>query len=207
MQVSNWFANARRRLKNVVQESHCSWSKRLRLYNQFVQGNAELLSISSDDSIWNSDDEEDSRKKQRKIVLNTDEDEDVIIDTEDQNSKESIQYKKTMMQRYLNDALEAKNSKPSATSTTVNVISESPGKTDNTLNAPAVPTTYLTAAGTPSTYSRMYWPPPPPPVLPPLPGVFPWLPLPPTLLNASQNGKTLRVIALYLLSDLGTLFD
>ena len=36
-QVSNWFANARRRLKNVVQETRCSWSKRLRLYNQFVQ--------------------------------------------------------------------------------------------------------------------------------------------------------------------------
>ena len=55
--VSNWFANARRRLKNVVQESHCTWSKRLRLYNGFVQGNAELLSISSNDSIWNSDNE------------------------------------------------------------------------------------------------------------------------------------------------------
>ncbi len=37
---------------------HSSWSRRLRLYNQFVQGNAELLSISSDDSIWNSEDEE-----------------------------------------------------------------------------------------------------------------------------------------------------
>ena len=61
-QVSNWFANARRRLKNVVQEPRCSWSKRLRLYNQFVQGNAELLSISSNDSIWNSDDEIDPGK-------------------------------------------------------------------------------------------------------------------------------------------------
>ena len=40
-----------------MQENHCSWSKRLRMYNQFVQGNAELLSISSNDSIWNSDDE------------------------------------------------------------------------------------------------------------------------------------------------------
>lgn len=38
-QVSNWFANARRRLKNVVQEQRCSWSKRLRLYNQCVQVN------------------------------------------------------------------------------------------------------------------------------------------------------------------------
>ena len=25
------------------------------MYNQFVQGNAELISIASDDSIWNSD--------------------------------------------------------------------------------------------------------------------------------------------------------
>ena len=57
VQVSNWFANARRRLKNVVQDPRCSWSKRLRMYNQFVQGNAELLSISSTDSIWNSDSE------------------------------------------------------------------------------------------------------------------------------------------------------
>ena len=43
----------------MVQDSKCSWSKRLRMYNQFVQGNAELLSISSDDSIWNSDSDED----------------------------------------------------------------------------------------------------------------------------------------------------
>jgi hypothetical protein len=59
VQVSNWFANARRRLKNVVQDPRCSWSKRMRMYNQFVQGNAELISISSNDSIWNSDSEED----------------------------------------------------------------------------------------------------------------------------------------------------
>ena len=65
VQVSNWFANARRRLKNVVQDPKCSWSKRLRMYNQFVQGNAELLSISSSDSIWNSD--SDSDDNDRKI--------------------------------------------------------------------------------------------------------------------------------------------
>ena len=61
VQVSNWFANARRRLKNVVQDPKCSWSKRLRMYNQFVQGNAELLSIASDDSIWNSDSESEEQ--------------------------------------------------------------------------------------------------------------------------------------------------
>ena len=57
----------------MVQENHCSWSKRLRLYNGFVQGNAELLSISSDDSIWNSDaegdaDDEGSNLKRKGIL-------------------------------------------------------------------------------------------------------------------------------------------
>lgn len=80
VQVSNWFANARRRLKNVVQESRCSWSKRLRLYNQFVQGNAELLSISSDDSIWNSGDEENDDGAQSDTANTDDFDEDVIAE-------------------------------------------------------------------------------------------------------------------------------
>ena len=118
LKVSNWFANARRRLKNVVQESHCSWSKRLRLYNQFVQGNAELLSISSTDSIWNSDEEDnDSASKQRPRgpqnelsvkpldCTESDDDEIDIIDQEPMHP-ESAQYKKTMLQRYLNDSVE-----------------------------------------------------------------------------------------------------
>ena len=31
----------------------------MRMYNHFVQGNAELISIASDDSIWNSDSDND----------------------------------------------------------------------------------------------------------------------------------------------------
>lgn len=54
VQVSNWFANARRRLKNTVRQPDLSWALRIKLYNKYVQGNAERLSISSDDS--NSDD-------------------------------------------------------------------------------------------------------------------------------------------------------
>jgi len=65
--VSNWFANARRRLKNVVQDPRCSWSRRLRVYNQFVQGNAELLSIASDDSIWNSEDEDEGEERRKEL--------------------------------------------------------------------------------------------------------------------------------------------
>ncbi|KAL5005705.1 hypothetical protein ScPMuIL_016863 [Solemya velum] len=57
IQISNWFANARRRLKNTVNDPNLSWQSRIRQYNSNVKGNAELLSISSDDSIWNSEDE------------------------------------------------------------------------------------------------------------------------------------------------------
>lgn len=49
-QVSNWFANARRRLKNTVRQPDLSWALRIKLYNKYVQGNAERLSVSSEDS-------------------------------------------------------------------------------------------------------------------------------------------------------------
>ena len=54
-QVSTWFANARRRLKQVVSGELLPWQERVRLYNSCVKGNAELLSLSSDDSVWNDD--------------------------------------------------------------------------------------------------------------------------------------------------------
>ena len=50
MQVSNWFANARRQLKNTVSDPSFDWEHRVKLYNSHVIGNAELLSVSSDDS-------------------------------------------------------------------------------------------------------------------------------------------------------------
>ncbi|CAM9387437.1 unnamed protein product [Lampetra planeri] len=50
VQVSNWFANARRRLKNTVRQPELSWAMRIKLYNQYVQGNAERLSVCSGDS-------------------------------------------------------------------------------------------------------------------------------------------------------------
>uniref|UniRef100_A0A8C6C334 Homeobox domain-containing protein n=1 Tax=Monodon monoceros TaxID=40151 RepID=A0A8C6C334_MONMO len=50
VQVSNWFANARRQLKNTVRQPDLRWALRIKLYNKYVQGNAEQLSVSSDDS-------------------------------------------------------------------------------------------------------------------------------------------------------------
>lgn len=63
-QISNWFANARRRLKNTVDRAVAQryrpatdvdgggldWAQRIRLYNRHTVGNQERLSISSDDS-------------------------------------------------------------------------------------------------------------------------------------------------------------
>lgn len=65
-QVSNWFANARRRLKNAVKGDNIPWSTRVKLYNNSVPGNAELLSISSDDSsLFDSD---DNGKRVRRLL-------------------------------------------------------------------------------------------------------------------------------------------
>lgn len=50
VQVSNWFANARRRLKNTVRQPDLSWALRIKLYNNYIQGNAERLSVCSDDT-------------------------------------------------------------------------------------------------------------------------------------------------------------
>ncbi|XP_061778340.1 mohawk homeobox a [Nerophis ophidion] len=62
VQVSNWFANARRRLKNTVRQPDLSWALRIKLYNKYVQGNAERLSVSSDDSC--SDDGDNPQRSQ-----------------------------------------------------------------------------------------------------------------------------------------------
>jgi len=49
MKVSNWFANARRRLKRTVVDPQLSWAGRIRLYDSFVVGKQEPLDVSSDD--------------------------------------------------------------------------------------------------------------------------------------------------------------
>ncbi|CAH1985705.1 unnamed protein product [Acanthoscelides obtectus] len=62
IQVCNWFANWRRKLKNAgkdpVAQQH-TWSDLIRSYNAHVQGNVEHFSICSDDSIWKEPEEGD----------------------------------------------------------------------------------------------------------------------------------------------------
>ncbi|XP_047445407.1 homeobox protein Mohawk-like [Mugil cephalus] len=112
VQVSNWFANARRRLKNTVRQPDLSWALRIKLYNKYIQGNAERLSVCSDDA--DSDDEEcpsqthvsqsnfgrsSSLKKQGSVLAMAD-----CANSDDSASPPS-KYKSSLLNRYLNDTL------------------------------------------------------------------------------------------------------
>ena len=59
VQVSNWFANARRRLKRTVVDPQLSWAGRIRLYDSFVVGKQEPLDVSSAEDDDNDDDDDD----------------------------------------------------------------------------------------------------------------------------------------------------
>ncbi|XP_061654444.1 homeobox protein Mohawk-like isoform X2 [Phyllopteryx taeniolatus] len=93
VQVSNWFANARRRLKNTVRQPDLSWAVRIKLYNKYIQGNAERLSVCSDDT--NSDDM-CGMKNQAGVLT--------VADPANGASPPS-KYKSSLLNRYLNDTL------------------------------------------------------------------------------------------------------
>ncbi|XP_032422207.1 homeobox protein Mohawk-like [Xiphophorus hellerii] len=116
VQVSNWFANARRRLKNTVRQPDLSWALRIKLYNKYIQGNAERLSVCSDDT--NSDDEECTLptptaqsnfggssyrrsllEKQASVLAGAD------FSNEDDGTSPPSKYKSSLLNRYLNDTL------------------------------------------------------------------------------------------------------
>eukprot|EP00064_Thunnus_orientalis_P009845 superscaffoldBa00001275_g9871 len=112
VQVSNWFANARRRLKNTVRQPDLSWALRIKLYNKYIQGNAERLSVCSDDT--NSDDEECplqtpisqsdfGRSSSHKSVLKKQ----GMADSanSDDSASHPSKYKSSLLNRYLNDTL------------------------------------------------------------------------------------------------------
>ncbi|XP_029309089.1 homeobox protein Mohawk-like [Cottoperca gobio] len=114
VQVSNWFANARRRLKNTVRQPDLSWALRIKMYNKYIQGNAERLSVCSDNT--DSDDEEcplqtpisqsdfgrshkSALEKQGSVLAMAD-----CANSDDSASPPS-KYKSSLLNRYLNDTL------------------------------------------------------------------------------------------------------
>ncbi|CAF97630.1 unnamed protein product, partial [Tetraodon nigroviridis] len=111
VQVSNWFANARRRLKNTVRQPDLSWALRIKLYNKYIQGNAERLSVCSDDT--DSDDEgcpvqtaisqSDFGRSSHTSVLQK---QDNLLSMADSDgTSPPSKYKSSLLNRYLNDTL------------------------------------------------------------------------------------------------------
>ncbi|MBN3296272.1 MKX protein, partial [Amia calva] len=117
VQVSNWFANARRRLKNTVRQPDLSWALRIKLYNKYVQGNAERLSVSSEDTC-SEDGENPSRTQPSTAEFNKPmyqsviKKEGTVVSTglrADASLSEDYvsppKYKSSLLHRYLNDSL------------------------------------------------------------------------------------------------------
>ncbi|XP_037552846.1 homeobox protein Mohawk-like, partial [Nematolebias whitei] len=102
VQVSNWFANARRRLKNTVRQPGLSWALRIKLYNKYIQGNAERLSVCSDDT----HSEEEECAQQTPIIQSH-----LGISCSHQaspdcpNMSPPSKYKSSLLNRYLKDTL------------------------------------------------------------------------------------------------------
>ncbi|XP_018122700.1 homeobox protein Mohawk isoform X2 [Xenopus laevis] len=117
VQVSNWFANARRRLKNTVRQPDLSWALRIKLYNKYVQGNAERLSVSSEDSC--SEDGENAPRSHNNEEAYDKPIHHTVITKESSVIKSGVRaessvsedyvsppkYKSSLLHRYLNDSL------------------------------------------------------------------------------------------------------
>uniref|UniRef100_A0A8C7LIB8 Mohawk homeobox n=1 Tax=Oncorhynchus kisutch TaxID=8019 RepID=A0A8C7LIB8_ONCKI len=111
VQVSNWFANARRRLKNTVSQPDLSWALRIKLYNKYIQGNAERMSVSSEDT--NSEDDEchlqtpasqpELSRPSLKSVIKQENRTDPAFS--DDYVSPPPKYKSSLLNRYINDTL------------------------------------------------------------------------------------------------------
>ncbi|KAL4624632.1 homeobox protein Mohawk-like [Arapaima gigas] len=111
VQVSNWFANARRRLKNTVRQPNLSWALRIKLYNKYVQGNAERLSVSSDGScsedgetplLTQSSGTEFSQPRYQSVIKKEGA---AVGPSLSEDYVSPPKYKSSLLHRYLNDSL------------------------------------------------------------------------------------------------------
>lgn len=71
LQICNWFANWRRKLKNAGQEPQKNtWGNLIKNYNDNARGNVEQFSICSSDSIWEDEERRNEYFESKSLALN-----------------------------------------------------------------------------------------------------------------------------------------
>ncbi|XP_001811513.2 homeobox protein Mohawk [Tribolium castaneum] len=107
IQVCNWFANWRRKLKNAGKEpQRKTWGDLIKSYNSQVQGNVEHFSICSDDSIWEEPDSDESPPDHSYTTFEHDNNNRYFANSperEIENPFSQAKYKNHIMEKYLRD--------------------------------------------------------------------------------------------------------
>lgn len=114
LQVCNWFANWRRKLKNSGKEPQSkTWGDLIKTYNHQVHGNIEHFSICSDDSIWYETDSEDyteQKSNEETIPYNNNNNQCFLVSSTTGATLDfgpfvqpSNKYKSHIMEKYLRD--------------------------------------------------------------------------------------------------------
>ncbi|KAJ8019507.1 Homeobox protein Mohawk [Holothuria leucospilota] len=119
IQVNNWFANARRRLKNTVRRPGLTWSRRIRLYNKHASENAEQLSVTSEESTlsdlkYDHDEPDNQSERSRHSSGQSNQTTSSVPSTSASLERRDNmadfhnpvhKYKHSILQRYLNDSI------------------------------------------------------------------------------------------------------
>ncbi|CAG9771202.1 unnamed protein product [Ceutorhynchus assimilis] len=110
IQVCNWFANWRRKLKNAGKEpQRRTWGDLIKTYNNQVHGNVEHFSICSEDSIWEEPEFEHQYVKSHLYNNNNSDTQNqcyYVSSTTEMDSNpfsQSVKYKNHIMEKYMRD--------------------------------------------------------------------------------------------------------
>lgn len=109
LQICNWFANWRRKLKNAGKEpQRMTWSLLIKKYNSQAQGNVEHFSICSEDSIWQEMEDYEDRDSMNSSPFSATMDHSYTVPNSSFEDDCSIsasgsKYKNHIMEKYLQD--------------------------------------------------------------------------------------------------------
>lgn len=114
LQICNWFANWRRKLKNAGKEpQRMTWSHLIKKYNSQAHGNVEHFSICSEDSIWQETEEYDDQTSPNSSPCSATMDHSYTVPDsalgDDTSEQGNSKYKSHIMEKYLKDLTICRN--------------------------------------------------------------------------------------------------